>query len=287
MARASAWFEQKYYSEAIHVLQTGGYLLKGLTLPPVEMVGNQCMFRIAGRGAAIEYAPGIQNRPYMNAARTNVNVTLRLFEANEYIEKADLAQMSVEETSIAAQTAAYAMGRRFDTLITNELDAQAGNITTIGTGAAAISILDVFEAQTQILSQGIIGMPQLVCALPVRFMQQLELFREFSSADFIGPEYPMARAVGARTYKGIQFIPCPDEYFAVPAANQADAYIWHRGAMGFANGTKFADSRIDWVPEKGAWFAQNRMHGVAATLLPSGIRRLRFATNAAFTRPTP
>jgi hypothetical protein len=287
MARAAAWFEQKYYDGAIHVLQTGGYLLKGLTMPPVETVGDRVMFRIAGRGAATEVAPGIQNRPYMNAARTNVNVTMRLFEANEYIEKADLAQMTVEEQSVASQTAAYAMGRRYDTLIMSELDAQAGAITTIGDGSAAISVLDVINAQQQILSQGINGAPDMVCVLPFRFMAQLELFREFSSSDYIGNEYPMAKSFGARNYKGVKFVPAPDEYFAVPASNQWDAYIWHRNCVGFASGPRFVDSRIDWVPEKKAWFAANNMQGVAATLLPSGIRRLRFSSNAALARPSP
>lgn len=283
-ARAPAWFESKYKAGAIHKLQSKGWLLKPALSGGAEIKGKDVTWKLAGTGEATVLSDAIENRPTLNADRTVITAAFIDYEANEWIKKSDLNKMSENEQQVAQQTCAMAMGRKFDKVVIAAMDADT-NIATIGNGTAALSVLDVMESQGQIFDISA-GTYEYFCALPIRLMQQLELFREFSSSDFVGDEYPLLKQVGARRWRGVTFIPMPSTFFNVPSANQIDAYVWVKEAMGFEWNNSL-ESRIDYIPEKKAWFAANDMACVAQSLLPEGIKRLRFATNVALARPTP
>lgn len=284
-SRASNWFETKYVNGVIHKLQSEGFLLRPALNSTGTIKGVTTTWKIAGTGVATEKPPGITNSPAMNADRQTVTATMKDYEANDWIVVSDLEKMPENEQQVSQQTAARALGRKFDMLAIGSMDVEAGAIATVGTGAAAISILDILTAQGAIADVAV-GNYEYWCALPQIFMQQLELFREFSNSDYVGPEYPMLKQVGARRWRGITFVPLPSDHFAVPAANQLDAYLWVKDCVGLAPNYEMV-SRIDYVPEKKAWFAANTMGLANKVLLPEGVKRLRFATNAALSRPTP
>lgn len=282
-SRAPAWFEKKYIAGAIHALQSEGFLMKGMYREASEIKGNEVVWKIAGKGAATKMESGRSERPIMNAGRTTVAAFMETWEANEWINKIDLEQMSEAEQQIAQQSCAYALGRRFDRNGIISMDNEA-SLTVQGSGTTAISILDLLEAQASVFAQGLNGKPQLYCAIPFRLMAQLMLFKEWSSLDY-GGESEMRKAIGAKTFLGIEVVPFPDEYFTAPAANQVYGYMWMKEALGFAS--NFAlNSRIDYVPTEKGWFAGNDMGGVWKPILPDGMRRLHFATNVALSRQT-
>jgi hypothetical protein len=218
------------------------------------------------------------------------------WEANEWIGKLDPARMSENEQQTAQQTAAYAMGRRFDRIILGTLDAEAGNIATWGDGTTLLTPGDILGVQSDLFAQGIVGMPEITVVLPHRWLTQLEAYREFSSSEYVGDEFPMLKALGARRYRGMTFIPVPVgnanaklNYLNIPSAGQHDGYIYFKSCVGFATSMQL-ESRVDYVPTKKAWLAANTMMATAKTILTTGVRRLRFQTPAAgtpITRPTP
>jgi hypothetical protein len=285
-ARAPNWFEQKYVSGVVHRLQSQGFLMKPLINSSGTMNGNQVTWKIAGTGVATERKVGIENRPVMNADRTTVVGTMRDYEANDWINHTDLDKMSENEQQVAQKTGAMALGRLFDQIIIREMDNAAGSITNVGAGGTAISIVDILTAKAQIEDIGV-GAYEYACILPPLLLSQLELFREFSSSDYVGDEYPLLKGIGARRFRGITFVPMPSAYFTVPSANNIDGYLFNVDCLGFAATYDSLRSRVDYVPEKKAYFAANDMSACPAVLLPEGIRRLRFATNVALSRPTP
>jgi hypothetical protein len=284
-ARASNWFEQKYIAGAIHVLQTNGYLLQGTTRAATSQKGNVVTWKIAGKGEATEMSTVVENRPVMNADRTTVNATMKDWEANEWILTTDVEKMTEGEQQVAQETCGMAMGRRFDRIVLGAMDDAAGAVTTVGDGTAAFSLDRLLEAQTQIRAQGVPDGFELMVAFPTRFMSTLMLQRGFASADYV-QDKPLLQAIGARRYLGMTLMPLPDEYFADGAANAKDGYMWARSCLGFATNTDergkiAAATRIDYVPEKKAYFAANTMTAVGRVILPDGIRRLRFLNNNA------
>ncbi len=283
------WSESGYASGVIHRLQTQGFALKSCTTPPLTMRNKDVTWKIAGLGSATERSPNVENRPVMNAARTTVLATMKDFEANEYINPTDDNRMSVAEEQVIQKTAAMALGRRFDRIILQQMDADTPG-ATIGNGSAAISPIDIQTAVGNIFNEGV-GSYEYFCALPVLWLQTLMTYKEFINADYVGDEYPLLKQLGARKWYNTTFIPLPfnattpeKSFFSIPSANQAYAYLWVKEAIGFAANYDGLKARVDWVPEKKAWFAQNDMNGCAKVLLAEGVQRLHFATNVALSR---
>lgn len=284
-ARAPNWFEQKYVKGVIHTLQTEGFLLRDAVNQTGTIKGNQVTWKLAGAGVATETSTAIQDSPVMNADRTTITATMRDYEANDWVKSTDIEKMPENEQQVAQKSGAMALGRKFDSIIIGAMDTAASAIATVGNGSAAISILDPMTAQGAIADLAV-GSYEYFCALPQILLQQMELYREFANSEYVGAEFPLLKQVGARRWRGITFIPVPSAYLNVPASNQVDGYLWVKDALGYASNYDLR-ARIDYVPTKKAYFAANDMGGCAAVLLPDAIKRLRFATNAALSRPSP
>lgn len=286
-SRAPAWFEQKYIAGAIHVLQAKGYALQGTTATATSQKGNEVTWKVAGDGEATEMSDAIEDRPTLNADRTTVKATMRDWEANEWIKTTDIEKMSENEQQIAQATCGMALGRKFDRIILGAMDDAATDIETIGSGAANIDLPDILEANTQIGDEGDSMEMQYTVALPVRQLGALLLRKGWSSAEYV-TDTPLLKAIGARRYLNMLFVPLPKKMFAIPAANQADGYMWAKDCVGFATPTDergkiAAATRIDYVATKKAYFAGNTMSAVGKVILPKGCKRLRVSTNAALT----
>lgn len=290
--RAPAWFEQKYIAGVTHRLQSQGWLLKPALTSPAEIKGNIAIWKRAAKGEAQIASDAIEDASAMNLDRDTVQATMVDYEANDYIRKRDLEKMSENEQQVTQQSGAMALGRRFDRVVLGVMDTAAGAITTVGDGSAAIAPTDLLTAQQQIFDEGS-GSYQYWACIPSMFMMQLELYRELSSSDWVSDQYPLLKQIGARRWRGINIIPLPahssdttKNFFNVPSANQLDGYMWVDGSVGFASSDAL-ESRIDYIAEKKAWFAANDMSICGQVILPEGIRRLRFKSNAALSRPTP
>lgn len=291
-SRAPQWFEQKYMDGQIHVIQDGGWRLKGAVNETGEVKGNQVTWKLAGAGQATIMSTAIENRPVMNADRTTVTATMADYEANEWILSTDIEKMSQNEQQVAQQTGGYAMGRLFDTLITGTMDAAGGAITTIDVSAnSAPSVVDTISANADILAQGFNAEPEIFVILPQKVLAQYGMYREFSSSDYMG-EAQFAKKLGAKTYMGSHYIPLPDSAFFYPtpvtggADGVVDIYMYQKTAFGFVPNYAMK-SRIDYVPEKKAYFAANTMGCAQQVLLPNGIRRIRTKQTRQLIRPTP
>lgn len=292
-ARAPAWFEIKYVDGAIHALQTKGYRLKGMFATQTNQKGSVVTWKVAGTGEATPMSDAIENRPTLNADRTTVTATLADWEANEWIKTTDLTKMSEREQTVAQETCARAIGRRWDQIPLRVMDAAvvATTVPVIGNGSAQITPLDLMAAQADIQDSGIDGNLMLNVALTPRMLACLLTFREVSNSDYI-TDTPLMKQIGARRWLGMNLIPVPSSYLNNPSGSQRDAFMWVSDAVGFATNTDAEGkidlaTRIDYVPEKKSYFAANTMSATAAVILPGAVRALRFLDTAPATRPNP
>lgn len=284
-AQTPVWFEQKYIRGVIVALQSKGFMTQGMAQVETNVKGSTVEWKVAGKGKATVMAPTVERRPTMNAGRSILTATMLDYEANEWINMTDLEKMSENEQQIAQMTGAMAIGRTYDTILFQAMDADP-TVPVIGDGSTDISITNLLQAQAAIMAQGIDGEFEMYVALPALVMAQLMLFREFANSQYIGEEYPLRKMIGTKSFLGMTIFPMPDEYFAAPAAGVLDGYMWMKNAVGFCTNYDLR-SRIDYVPTEKAYFAANTMGMCARTLLPTGIRRLRFKNDPVLTRPTP
>ncbi len=283
MSRAEAWYEAGYKKGAIHKLQSKGWLLKNTIEEGTTVDKSTVTWKLVGSGEATERQKGGGNVPTMNVDRTSLTATFKDYEANDWIDSLDVNKTSENEQQIAQLSAAMAVGRKFDKIVLGTMDDAGSDITTIGDGSAALGLLDVFAAQAAIAGIGA-GSYEYFCALRPIDLTQLELYTKMSSEDFVGPEYALMREVGARKYRGINFIPMPDTFFAAPSGNVIDMYLWAKQTVGF-EWNKQLTSRVDFIPLQKKTLAANDIACASKVLLPEGIRRLRMKSNAPLILP--
>lgn len=281
-AQTPIWFEQKYIRGVIMALQSEGFMTRGMAQMESNVKGSTVEWKVAGKGKATVMNPGVERRPTMNAGRSILTAAMTDYEANEWINMTDLEKMSENEQQIAQQTGAMAIGRTYDTILFQAMDADV-TVPTIGDGTTDISVTNLLLGQAQIFAQGINGLPDMYVALPALIFAQLLLFKEFTNSDYVGDEYPLRKKMGAKTFLGMTIFPMPDEYFNASAAGVLDGYMWSKSSIGFCTNYDLR-SRIDYVPTEKAYFAANTMGMCARTLLPTGIRRLRFKNDPVLVR---
>jgi len=289
-----AWFEKAYIKGATHKLQSQGYLLKGTHREPDRVTAKQVVWRIAGRGEAQKMSSTIERVKPMNAGRDTVEGTLEDFQAADFIRHPDINKMSENEQQIVQEIGAWALGRKFDRINFDEYDTgvPATAKYEIGDGTTDLSLMDFMQAEAEIMGQGGAGM-ELFCPVPALWMKQLMLYEQFSSSDYNGPDYPLAKMTVRRKWGFTTYFQAPNEMFtfntgvsenAWETATWAQTYMWTKSCAGFATNYE-AQSRITWENLLTSYLVNMWMPGCAKVILPDGFRRMKFKFNAALVDP--
>lgn len=74
----------------------------------------------------------------MNSVHSNVTATLSDFYAADYVDKLDELKVNIDERNIVAQNAAYALGRKTDSIITDTFDAGATALANNSAGTTLV-----------------------------------------------------------------------------------------------------------------------------------------------------
>jgi hypothetical protein len=289
-----AWFEKAYIKGATHKLQSQGFLLKGTHREPDRVTAKEVVWRVAGRGEAREMAETVEAAQPMNAGRETVTGTLKDYQAADWIRHPDINKMSENEQQVVQQTAAWALGRKFDRINLDEYDTgvPATAEYEIGDGTGDLTLMDFMQGEAEIMGQGGAGL-ELFCPVPSLWMKQLMLYEQFSSSDYNGPDYPLAKMTVRRKWGFCTYFQAPNEMFtfdtgvsatAYKTAVWAQTYMWAKSCAGFATNYEM-QARITWENRFTSYFANNWMPGAAKVILPEGFRRLKFKFNAALIDP--
>lgn len=280
----SAWFQTAYQKGATQKLQSRGFLMKGMTAAPVRFVGNQAVFRVVGRGSAQPLSRAWEKAEPMNAARDTVTLTLTDWQAADVIKHPDINRMDVAEQAIIQESAAMALGRKFDDIHMETFDAMslpAGQI--IGDGTTAIDLLKVVNARGRITSKGILGSREIFCPLPSRLFNTLKIYKQFSTSDWTG-DHALAMGAPKKLFDGVTYFEAPDELFTYDTGRGATAsatatwvqtYMWLRDSIGFGS-TYGLNSKITWENQYTGYFCNNWMDAGVKPILDDAIIRLKF-----------
>lgn len=270
---APNWYTTQYDTRVNHLLQSEGFLLKGTTQAPVEVVGNTLKFFFMGTGEAQEMSQTVELVQPQNLDKTTKDVTMRDFQFAEFVRHGEAERISVEFKSAIQEAGAMALGRKFDRIILQAMDDEDTAIDTIGDGSAAISPIDVSTGKAEINSLGMMKMNEFFCPLPSMAWEQLKLYKVFNNADYTGPDLNFKNNVEAKTWNNINFFQLPDEAFTSPATGEVYTYLWNKKTVGF--GSNYAiKSVITYENLYTAWLYNSTMSGAAKVLQTPGVRRL-------------
>jgi hypothetical protein len=274
----------EFDSEVKHEYQ-GMKTLRDCVTVRNNVVGEAYKFTRMGKGLANQKASQADVTP-MDISHDRQTANLENWNAPEYTDIFDQAEVNFDEKAELAQTIAKAIGRREDQIIidvlagityatTNDGDPDTGFSTTVATNFTLDTIrtvkshLDDIEAEQE---------NRFICVRAAALQKLLE-DNTVTSADF-----NTVRALvngELNTYMGFTFkvIGTRTEGGLPGVAASREAFAWHKAAVGLAIGIDMKTT-IDWVAQKTSWLANGMYKAGAVAREPQGITRIIYDETA-------
>jgi len=254
------------------------YAQKGLLKPAVtirnNVVGDSYKFRNMGKGLANQKATSADVVP-MGVTYDFAVATLANWNAPEYTDIFDQAEVNFDEKQELADTIAGALGRRSDQLVIDALDAVTP--TTIAHGTAALTMAKVIEAQVALRGQGVPN-SNLFAAVNSAGLGGLLKDEKATSADYQSVKALVSGDVNSLA--GFQFVVLDDraEGGLTVTTNTVDSYFFNREAVGLAIGIDMKTS-VDWVAQKTSWLCNGMLKAGSVVRDVDGIVKVEYKDN--------
>jgi len=266
---------QQEFDNLVHQVFQGKNKLDGCVKLRTGVTADQYKFRTMGKGMANQKASQADVTP-MDVAHTLVAATLENWNAPEYTDIFDQAEVNFDEKSELAGAISKALGRRKDQLIIDALDASTPTTTvptSTGGAGTAMNIAKVLAAKEE-MDDNEVDDEGRVMLLTARSCASLLATTEIGSAD-----YNTVRALAqgkVDTFAGFKFvfIGSRAEGGITSATNIYDGYAFHMDAVGLAVGLDMK-TEINYVPEKTSWLTNGIMKAGAVAIDETGIIKVQ------------
>lgn len=260
-------FVEEFTSDVHMAYQRQGAQLLNSVRRKTGVKGTRTTFQKAGTGAA-----GTKSRngdvPIINRDHDPITVSLTDYYAGEYIDQLDELKINHDEKMVAANSIAWAMGRKSDELITDACTSITAQTTDTG-GVTQAKAEEIYEAfgENSVANDG----ERYVFVSPQGWTDMLSI-DGFSNADYIGADdLPFKNIATAKFWMGFKWV----EFSGLDKTGNVRASLaWHRTAVGHASGMD-PDLRMEWVPQKRAYLASSAMSQGAIIIDQNGCYRLR------------
>ena len=242
-------FIKQFESEVHMAYQRMGSKLRN-TIRSTNVTGSTARFQVIGKGTASTKTRN-GDVTTMELAHTNVEATMADYYAAEYIDKLDELKININERQAVAQSAAAALGRQTDTLITTAMDAGA-NSTQIADTTGALVKADLLTLFETFGSEDIPEDGQRYLAMSPAGFADLFNINEFASSDYVGPQnLPFAGGMTMKEFLGFKI-------FSTSAVAGGKNFAYHARAVGIGINSD-VQTEINYVPQKVAHLATSMM----------------------------
>jgi hypothetical protein len=241
--------QTEFDSMVKHAYQSAGKLRGAVTLRS-GVVGDTYKFRKMGKGLANQKASQADVTP-MDISHSLITCTLENWNAPEYTDIFDQAEVNFDEKSELASVIANALGRREDQLIIDAMASGTSTHTDI-TATAGFDVASVRQAGAYLDG---VGAP-----MEGRFIlfnktqkQQLLGTTQATSSDYMNVKALVAGDID--TFYGFKFILVDDRSeggLAGGGTSSASAWAFHRDSLGMAVGIDIK-TEINYIAQKTSW----------------------------------
>ena len=261
----SAAAMQQFDDDVHHLFQSAGKLRDCCTVRN-NVVGDIYKFRRMGRGLANQKPSQAEVTP-MDVSHTLINCTLSNWNAPEYTDIFDQAEVNFDEQQELAYTIAMALGRRLDQLIIDAMDAISSPTTvatSVGGADTNLNVAKLREASKELNDVGVPSEERYI-AVSADGLAALLGETEATSSD-----YNTVRALvngEINTFVGFMFkiIETRDEGgLTIDGSDVRSAWAWHRSALGLAIGID-VKTEVNYVPERTSWLCNGVMKAGAVS----------------------
>lgn len=272
----------EFDNEVKHEYQGSGKLRKTVSLR-TGVVGESYKFTRMGKGLANQKATQADVTP-MDISHARQTATMANWNAPEYTDIFDQAEVNFDERQELAQTIARSIARREDQIIidalaavsfaaTNDQDPDTGRILDIS-GTRNFDVGVVREAAQHLNEIEAENSGRHIAVQAGALTEMLE-DSEVTSSDFVSVKALINgelntwmgftwHVIGVRAEGGLPGV-TTDEI----------AFAWHAPAIGLAIGIDMKTS-IDWVAQKTSWLANGMFKAGAVAREPQGIIKIQY-----------
>jgi hypothetical protein len=255
----------------------GSSLLRPAVTVRNNVVGDTYKFRNMGKGLANQKSTSDLVTP-MDVSHSFATATLSNWNAPEYTDMFDAAEVNFDEKQELASTIAQSLGRRCDQLVIDAMDAETTYAATVVEGGTNLTTAKVIDAQVALRRQGVPN-SELFAVVNAGGLDGLLNQEEVTSSDYANVKALVNGDVD--TFGGFKFIVVEDrdEGGLTVASDIVDSYFFHRSAVGLAIGIDMKTS-VDWIADRTSWLCNGALKAGAVSRDGLGIVKVQYDETA-------
>lgn len=259
-----------------HAYQGMGLLKGGVTVRN-NVVGDTYKFRRMGKGLANQKSTSDLVTP-MDVSHEFKTATLANWNAPEYTDIFDAAEVNFDEKQELANTIAGALGRRCDQLVIDAMDGSTPLTTAVAAGGTNLTMAKVIDAQVELRDQGVPN-SELYAAIEAGGLGGLLSDDKATNSDFQNIKALVSGEIN--TLVGFQFIilETRTEGGLTEAGNIVDSWFFQRPAIGLAIGIDMK-TEINWIAERTAWLTNGMLKAGAVVRDEGGLVKVQYDKTA-------
>lgn len=234
----------------------GTGMLKGTVTVRNNVTADTYKFRKMGKGLANQKSTADLVTP-MDVSHSFAVATLQNWNAPEYTDIFDQAEVNFDEKQELSQVVAGALGRRSDQLCIDALDAGTPLATDIPVNTSNLTVAKLILAKVALVDQGV-GDSDLFFMANAKGLGGLLNDTKATSEDFATVKALVNGTINSFMGFTFNFIETRDEGGLTIATNDVDSYAYHRAAIGLAQGFENKTS-IDWIPDRTSWLTNGML----------------------------
>ncbi len=258
----------KHFQAEVHMeYQRTGFKLRSTVRVKDNIVGSSMTFQKVGKGTASTKARH-GKVPVMNVDHTPVECSLYDYYAGDWVDALDEIKSNTNERLVVARAGAYALGRKTDELIIQQLDTST-NYAGAGTdGLTKAKALTAFEllGDADVSDDG-----QRYAVVGWKQWSDLLAIQEFANADYVGEDDLPWKGTQAKRWLGALWMPHSG---LTKTGSIRYCYWYHKTAIGHAVGAN-VKTDVTWHGDRAANFINNSMSQGSCLIDAAGVVSMR------------
>ena len=273
-AAISNAFITQFEAEVHMAYQRKGSKLKNLVRVVNGVSGESVKFQKVGTGEATSKARHAEVVA-MNISHTNVTATLADFYASDYVDKLDELKTNIDERAVIANNAAYALGRKTDSIITDAMASATTLANNAGAQGGTVSTdmnVDKFqEMQALFGTNDVPDDNQRYWAIGPNQWSDLLDDDQWSRMEYIGSnELPFA-GMNYTAKRFLGFLTFVHSGLDTSGSTDRHTIAWHKSSMGLGVGSEVR-TEVNYIPEKVAHLMTSYLSMGSILIDTNGIR---------------
>jgi len=246
----SAAARTEFDTEVHHAYQKSSMLRDTVTIR-TAVVADTYKFRKMGKGLANQKPSQADVTP-MDITHTLPTATLSNWNAPEYTDIFDQAEVNFDEQSELAMTIGMALGRRVDQLIIDAMDTATAD-ASVAVGTTNLTVAKTLEASGILNDQGVPGMDRYI-AHSASGLESMLNEDKATSADYQNVRGLVNGSINSAFGFVWKCIETRDEGGLPKTGDNRVNFAYHRAAVGYAEGLG-PRVEVNYVAQKTSWLA--------------------------------